>query len=226
MPTSPNGAVFLDHASYATVLVIAYIDEFGTAALHWDPRTIQLSVDDVAGGSISDTNFAKLMAAIAIVTTDRFFVNLRDFLPLCRSLCGGILDPTVLDFPEIEELAWGITEALLLSDQNEIPEFDPEIRAYIGEAAKREGILDPPDVLAIATGLNPGLRNQVISDYADQPQLQQAIVSVQESKNQEITEILKTNLTKLFAQLGNLQLDNGDTSKLLEKLAPSRASTR
>jgi hypothetical protein len=207
----------LEHPdTFATVLVTMLIDEYGTEALKWDPDTIAMELKDDFQADLPQENFDKLMIGIHLVTTDEFFWSTPNFVETCNILSGDTFDPRTWDPANTEEIAWGITEAMLLSPpENEEEPFTPEIRAYIGEILDQEGIINPPDVLRIAlrgeepTGL-PG-------EFTDDPLMHAAIYEVEEGKTDNVIKTIKENISALMAQLDSLSLKNGDASGSVQK---------
>jgi hypothetical protein len=225
--------------TYATVLLTLFADtagdekhngeKLGLKVLHWHPRTIRDYVDNAWDVTLTQTNFDKLMAGIAIVTTDLFFTNVDRFIKLCNVLCGSPLNPRVFEAADALECAWGCTEALLLDppdDKNPEP-FHSEVRHYIAQVLDDEGFVNPPDILKIALGSDRSA--QVAHAYRDDPETLRAIVAVQAEKNQEVENMLKGNLLALVGQLSALPLKHGDThdlekrvSKLIQDTTASR----
>ncbi len=222
------GAVFTDPAAYATCLVTVYLDEFGPDALLWHPHTAKLEVEENFGVTLTEANFGRLMAGVAVLTTDCFYKNVNDFMSLCRVMAGGLLDPGVWVPAAVEEVAWGVTEALLLSppDDDDQDPFSAEIRAYVGAVLDDEGFLKAPDVLGIAArrGGDPYARVRAL--YADSPDLLAAVEAVEEAKAGEVTGIVRDNLRRLLVQMSSLPLANGDPRELIEKLAPEAMSVK
>ena len=66
-------AVWRSDSSYATTLVICFIDTYGTEGLDWDPMTIRSEIEEDFSVKISNNTFNRLMAGINIVTTDQFY---------------------------------------------------------------------------------------------------------------------------------------------------------
>jgi hypothetical protein len=196
-------------------------DPPGSNCYTWHPATILLEVRDDFGVELPRPSFDRLMAGIHLVTSDAFYKNLPTFIEVANVLSGGLYDPTTWDPADATECAWGITEALLLGppdDEDEEPFADP-IRAYVGAVLDREGILDPPDVLRIATrkgGLGQSAR--VLSGI-DNPATAEAIKRTEAAKVGEITDHVRANLRMLVGQLEALDLAHGDARALAGKLA-------
>lgn len=198
-----------------------FLDAFGTEALQWDPGTIALEVEEEFNVDLPQSAFDKLMAAIHILTTDRFYKSLPDFITFCNVLDGEEYRPDVFDPADAEEVAWGITEGLLIAppDESDQEPFSDEIRAYIGAVLDKEGIINPPDILRIA--LRAARVSPSIGDFSDDPEMFNAVYDLESGKTEDInrTIVLRTQL--LAQQLGALQLQNGDAKKVAEILLAS-----
>ncbi len=137
--------------SFATTLLALFIDTYGTEGLDWDPMTIQSEIEQDFGVKVERSVFDRLMAGIAILTTDSFYKSLPDFIALCNVLAGDSYDPAVFDPADSAEIAWGMSEGMLISppeDDEENP-FSEDIVNYIAQTLKSEGLLTPPDVLKV-----------------------------------------------------------------------------
>lgn len=207
--------------TFATVLLTLFLDRFGMEALEWDPSTIALEIEEEFSVDLPRLNFDKLMVAIQILTADRFHKNLPDFIEFCNVLGGDIYDPHTFDPADAEEVAWGITESMLIAppDDADTDPFNDEIRAYIGMVLDQEGILNAPDVLRIA--LRKAHVSPSIEDFSDDPEMFSAIYAVEEGKTQEINQTIVTKTQILAAQLAALQLNNGNTQTVAKMLQDS-----
>lgn len=205
--------------AYATSLLILFIDRYGTEGMGWAPETIRLQVADDFGVELPKLNFDRLMAAIAVVTSDGFFKSLTQFTTLCCILAGDDFDPTQVSLPDVVESAWGVTEAMLLHppDFTEDPEpFCDDIRHFLAAILKNEGFVKPPDVLRIA--IDADLSDAVRSDYGDDPELFSAIYTNQTEKTNQVLDTLKENIQDLMTQIVALPLENGKTDDLANRI--------
>jgi len=207
--------------TFATVLLTLFLDRFGVEALEWDPSTIALEIEEEFDVDLPRLNFDKLMVAIQILTTDRFHKSLPDFIEFCNVLCGDIYDPHTFDPADAEEVAWGITESMLIAppDDEDNEPFTDEIRAYIGMVLDQEGIMNAPDVLRIA--LRKAHVSQSVEDFSDDPEMFSAIYDVEAAKTAEINQTIVTKTQILAAQLTALQLKNGNTQAVAKMLHDS-----
>lgn len=207
-----------DLNSFTTTLLTGLIDNYGTEFLFWHPETIRLETEDDYDFKWNVILFDRLMAGIALLTTDNFYKNLPDFIDLCNILSGSPITPGIFDPADALECAWGITEVLLLSPPDDEEPFNEEIRYYIGEILKQEGIIIPPDILRIAI-YDPNAKLHINNYYTDDPAMFNAIWDLEESKTNEINEIIKERLKLLIEQLENLKLLNGDVTTITRKMS-------
>lgn len=171
---------------------------------------------------LPQVNVDKIMAAINILTSDSFYKRLPDFVVLCNVLADDQFNPLVFDPADSAEMAWAITEAMLLSPPEGDEPFTDEIRHYIGYMLAEEGLVNPPDVLQIAM-YNTRMRDPIAVD-ADDPEMYAAFYKSQQSKSEEITQMLRRQINELFSELSSLHLKNGDTKELLKRMQGSGLS--
>jgi hypothetical protein len=207
-----------DPNTFATVLLTSFLDTFGNDALYWDPATIALEIEDEFDIELAEITFDKLMMAVTLLTTDKFYTSLPTFISVCNVLSGTPFDPTQFDPADSAEVAWGITEGLLIypPDTDAESPFSDEIRAYIGATLDGEGIINPPDVLRIA--LRTANVSTSLGDFSDDPVMFNAIHDMEAAKTGEIESIMDQNLHMLYNQLAQLKLQNGDTTQVLEAI--------
>jgi hypothetical protein len=211
--------------SYATTLIVVLYDLFGTEFLGggtagqepWAPETIRLEARDETGAEIPDHNMDKIMAGVTLLTTDLFYTRLSSFIDLCNVLADGEFNPELFDPATTAEMAWAITEAMLLDPPEDTESiFSDEIRRYIGEAAVNEALLVPPDVLQFAI-IEP-YNTDPAAEFSDDPEMYNAVWDSQRAKSDEVTQMLKRELMELFAQVSALPLRNGNAKNLQDRL--------
>jgi hypothetical protein len=207
--------------TFGIVLLTVFLDRFGVEALQWDPATIVLEVEEEFDVDLPQCAIDKLMAAINILTSDSFYNNLPDFITFCNILSGDTYRPDMFDPADSAEIAWGITEGLLIAPPEDDADgpFNDEIRGYIGAVLDSEGIITAPDVLQIA------LRKSNVSDaanqFSDDPEMFNAIFDTEAGKSAEINGILQQKAIMLVEQLQALQLQNGKTDSVVRMLSES-----
>lgn len=184
----------------------------------WHQSTFRSEIHDTFGVKAPPAVIDKIMAAATIVTTDLFFKNLRCFVPLANILAGDEHDHGVWDKADAVECAWAITEALLLEppDPGDTKVFADEIRHYISAVLKDEGFVTPPDVLKIA--IDADFASKVNYDFADDPEMFDSIYKIQAGKTEDVTSLIRSNLSELREQLLDLPLQNGSTVELEQRI--------
>ena len=207
--------------TFATVLLTMFLDRFGTEALEWDPATIALEIEEEFDVDLPQLSLDRLIVAIQILTTDRFFKRLPDFIAFCNVLDGDPFQPDTFDPADAEEVSWGITEALLISPpEDDDPEpLTDEIRSYIGAVLDSEGILNAPDILRVA--LRMVKVAPAMKDFSDDPEMFSAIYDVEAGKTEDINQSIRFKTELLTEQLAALQLKNGSTQRVAEMLRKS-----
>jgi hypothetical protein len=198
---------------FATTLVAMFLDAYGSEALSWEPLAIEIQIEEDNGLEIPRENFERLMAAIAILTTNSFFLSVVDFARLCVILSGNSVPSDILALPDSDDIAWGVTEALLLSPPETENPFNEEITAFMGKVLDAEGIITPPDVLRIATRDNK-LVDRVQYDFSDDPVMFNAMFDMETSKTETINAIVTGRMLALVNQLSKAGLKNANTESM------------
>jgi len=215
--TSQSSAVFANPASLTTTLITLFVDAYGTEGFSWSPETIVMEVEDDFRVKLPRTVKDRLLAGVNLITSDDFYKSLPDFINYCNVLSGDSYDPTQWDPADSAEIAWGITEGLLLSPPDEEDEnpFTDEIVAYIGKVLDEEGIINPPDVLKIAIrdvpGFSPG-------EFSDDPIMFNAVHDFETHKTESINTAVKQGLHTLAQQLDALSLQDGNTKDAVARM--------
>jgi hypothetical protein len=178
--------------------------------MEWDPETIALEIEDDHNIELPRLVHDRLMTAIALQKTDAFYSSLPDFIAFCNVLAGtpygGSFDPA-----DALEVAWGLTEALLIYPPDSDDPFNDEIRSYIGQALDREGIMQAPDILQIALrDVDPP---DIQAEFSDDPTMFNAIYDMEASKTDDINRAIRENLRELVGQLQALPIKHGDATK-------------
>lgn len=214
-------ALWTSPQTFASVLLTVFLDRFGMEGLSWEPNTITLEIEEEFDVELPQSVLDKLMAAISILTSDTFYVSLPDFITFCNVLSGDTYRPDMFDPADSAEVAWGITEGLLISppEEEQTGPFSDEIRAYVGAVLDQEGIINAPDVLQIA------LRKANVSDaanqFSDDPEMFNAVYDVEAGKSAEINSIITEKVKMLLGQLRAITLNNGNTTTVAKTIEQS-----
>lgn len=203
--------------TFATTMLLLFVDRYGVEGFTWDPETIVMEINEDFDVQISQGNLDRLMAGISIVTGEDFFQSLPDFVYLCNILNGDLFDPAEWDPADAEDIAWGVTEAWLLSPPEDDEPFTEEIRAYIGQVLDAEGLTNPPATLRFALrDRDPTVAIQ--NDFSDDPELFSTIQGFEQSKTDDVNRHVQESLAALNLQLSRLPLRSGDARDVLHKV--------
>lgn len=209
--------VWTSPESFTTTLLTLFIDTYGTEGTTWSPETVLLQIEEDFQIPLPQANYDRLLAGINLLTTDSFYQSLPDFITWCNILAGDSYDPNLWDPADAGEVAWGITEAMLLAPPDEDEPFADDIRAYIGAVLDQEGIIDPPDVLRLAIRDRDPSMN-LPDEYSDDPTMFGAIYGAQADRGQALTDLLTDGLRRLSQQLDALPLREGDTKNVVKRM--------
>lgn len=216
-PRRLHQKILLDEDTYATTMLVLFLDRYTVEGLEWHPETIRMQIEADLGIEMPKHSLDKLMAAIAVVTTNYFYRDLIRFIELSNILSGDDFDPSVFDPADSAEMAWAVTEVLLLSPPEEDEWFEEEIRDYVSEMLLSEGFIKLPKVLKNVA--SKGFEEKTdLGGFEDDPEMFQAIYQSQEEKANEIDALVQDNLNELLAQLEGLQLRNGQTDGMVRRL--------
>ena len=211
--------VWADERSYATTLLTAFLDVYGADGLQWRPETIYEEIKDDFRVAMKDGPFSRLMAGIAILTTDRFYTSLPEFIHLCNVLSGDSYNPRMWDPAELDEVTWGVVEATIIYPLDQGESYSPEIIGYIKMLMELTGVAFPPKALVTFTpGLAREIRDLDVNFELGGPELSEAIAQVQSLKAAEVDAIVLQKLDELISQLESLELDSGTTKGIREIL--------
>lgn len=191
--------------TYALVLIAILLDNYGTEWLSWEIDTIEMELQDDFYVDIPQINCDKIQALMTVMTSDIPYRDWVAFNMTCEALNDNDVDAAVFDPVAPEELAWGLTQMAMVEDNNTRPEFDDEVKRYIGVILAEHGIHNPPDVLRLAI-----MPKTVSSGMDSDPILNRAMFDKHAENNSFIMDYLNGNLTRLMEQLNSVPLQHRD----------------
>jgi len=200
-----------DEQTYATVLLIILLDQFGTEMFEWEPETVRMEISDVYGAKLSQLNEDKVWSMITALTTNQFYVSLEVFTATCDSLSNDLHDFGVMTPNTPFELAWAITEVLLsdpFDDEHPNGEFSNEIERYVGVVLTENGILEPPKMLGFAEYASENPVLDLDTAFVDDPDMFEAAWGKQQADKQAIEKNVQVNLQALLQSIATLPLEN------------------
>lgn len=216
MPVSQaTRQLWLSADTFTTVLLTDFVDRYGTEAMTWLPETIAIELEEDLGIELPQVSLDKLLTGISLLTTDSFYESLPDFVNWCNILAGDTYDPNLWDPADAAEIAWGVTEAAIIAIPSSDKPFCTEIIAYIQVVLDAEGVNTPPAVLR---GCGIKSRPLAADDFADDPAMYAGVYDIAAARDNGLQQSVVTAMSTLLTQLSQLQLQNGSTENIAEKL--------
>lgn len=160
-------AALLDAATYATVLHVILLSQYGEDIYEVDPIELYARLKDDFGVQLPEANEQRIQAILLATSTDAFYDDVRAFVATCNTLLAG--DPGFEDMDELSvaEIFWGLYEVELNHGEEEPC---PEIQALIAkevdeEAEDSTGVeeLRPNYVLRELAEHRTNLRKQLVA---------------------------------------------------------------
>jgi hypothetical protein len=221
--TAGAAAVLTDDGCFATPLLLFALDRLGPQMLGskddpeagpWHPAAVRAGVEDEIGRPLPPRNFDRLMAAVMLVTTDRFWREPRAFVHAANVFSGEAFDPDgAFDPADVHECAWAAAEALLLDPPEKPAEgFGPEVVGYVRTRLKFEGWTRVPDVFRMAGDfgeLTPPLLTGADAETA---------AAGAEAQLAALERLLADGFKRVIEQVLALDLHEGSTKKLADRL--------
>ena len=194
---------------FGTSLLIACIDDWGTECVSWEPETLEMTIREKYG-DVDEDSLQRLYAAISVMTSDMFMVDVSALCMICTVLdfergADDMFEPAGLD-----EVMWGLTEARMILGGLDDRKFSDEVRIYIGKLMDEEGLTKAPKTLEFATPKKGGPSPEV---FADLPELSQMFEEDQEVSKEALDEAAITKLNRLLDQINSLKLATSDMSE-------------
>lgn len=205
--------------TFATTALVTFIDRYGDEALNWEPETVELEIETDFRVDIHPAVFDRLMAGIALLRDNSFYIRLPDFMHICGVLSGERVAPETVPVLEVSDVAWGVTEALLLSPpdtDNLKKEFDPEIVGFVENLLNYYRFISAPDsLLKLVTAENlkfiePGFEND--------PNMFAGMYQNTRAQIDEVNEIVKGRLVGLCTQLKILPLESQKSAQKVTQI--------
>ena len=186
--------------TFASTLLVLMIDRFEKTFLSgeegpWTAEMLRIEIKEQFGVAIPDDNLGKLIAGIALLTTDNFFRSLPSFLFTIHGLLGDGTDWSYAEPIDLEDLAWAMMEATLLFPPQEEDLFDSQIVAYCKTMVRREGLLAPPSVLTFA---------KEEEAYGNITPYDENVMKEQADRTNAINEYIEEQLEVLIRQIASI----------------------
>lgn len=125
----------------------------GTQWMVWEPQTLWIELSK-QGIDISEGNRSQIMAARALISTQRFWYDANVFEKTCTAFNNEEIQADALEDAPVAYITWAVWEAEEILKHHELShdvEFDREPIEYTGVQLFREGFVIPPPGLSWAS---------------------------------------------------------------------------
>jgi len=217
-----------DETMLGTSLLLICVDTFGLSFFDWEPETFDLDCKYAFGAELPQVNKDKIWALVTALTTNLFYISLETFMPICNALNDSQADFRAYDPVDSEEAAWGIIEVLL----NDPPDkgedvsvrFSHEIKRYVGLTLSSEGVTTPPRILAPFVEYNEDPEEKAGIELGPDETMLNMYEDRQSRERDDIESYISQRLDLLSAQIQQLPLQSGDTTRISEYLQQIRTA--
>lgn len=159
-------AALNDAATYATVLHVIMLAQYGEDIYEVDPLELYARLKDDFGANLPEANEQRIQAILLATSTDAFYDDIRVFTATCNTLLAGDPGFESMDELSVAEIFWGLYEVELNHGEEEpCPEIQQMIAREVDEEAEDStGIeeLRPNYVLRELAEHRTNLRKQLL----------------------------------------------------------------
>lgn len=190
-----NWTQLTDNRIFATPVVLALVAEHGTDVITYEPETIRECLKQ-HNPNVSESVVTRVNAALGLFTSNAFWQDPATFNIVCRALnrsARPLAAPA-----DIEDMAWGVTEAEFLL-------FDPEdneanvsnvassaVAKYVAVALTKEGMYTAPDALSFAHPVRPsGLVDMPDQALSVQQRADAEAANINQNTSDQMRELLR-----------------------------------
>jgi len=194
-----------------TTLLIMVLDSYGQEVFDMDPQAFRQEIEEGFGLSdIPAISTDKVWALWSSLTTDLVHMDVSTFMNTANLLSGTPMSYDVFDIADVYECAWAITELTML-DSSTPERLGPDVRRYIGEVCKEQGLYRPPPVLAKVADMGPGDFAANVESHADTQEAMQMMIQNQLTFQADVKAYVDRRTAKMMLELNNTPLVNKDT---------------
>jgi hypothetical protein len=141
-----------DSTTFTTSILALLADHFGGMEFaNWDPLTVNLQISEDFHIDTPQFLLDRINAGSCLFTSPLFHRSLEAFSQMCNVFNFGAISSEVMVPADLDDVLWGVTEAMLLEgEQFDEEGFSHNIARYVGVLLMEEGIQQPPSVLRFA----------------------------------------------------------------------------
>ena len=194
-----------------TTLLIMVLDSYGQEVFDMDPQAFRQEIEEGFGLSdIPAISTDKVWALWSSLTTDLVHMDVSTFMNTANVLNGTLMSYDVFDIADVYECAWAITELTML-DISTPERLGSDVRRYIGEVCKEQGLYRPPPVLAKVADLGSEDFAANVESHADTQEAMQMMIQNQLAFQADVKAYVDRRTAKMMLELNNTPLVNKDT---------------
>jgi len=186
-----------DPYAFATVLNKICLDLFTSEYYNWEPETVEDELKKITE-FIADINLDKIQAVSTLVSTEQFYNYYEPFEAICN--CFNSEEPRFEVATPLYSvnLCWGLMEASLNDSEefNKPDPFSPEVKAYIQQIFKKDGLSKVPQFVLDKFPLK-GIEYEI-------PDLDAVQIRYQKEFEVELYEIMRTRVDRIKNSLSLL----------------------
>jgi len=205
--------ILKDPEIFATTALALAIDEFGTECTEWDPDVFQLELKEAFSVDAGDELLDRLLAAISVLASNSFFVDVMAFTTTCNSLNRGVVMSDTWVPADLDDILWGVTEVrFLMGEHYSEDDYSHDVKRYVGMMLQQQGIKKIPSVLKFAE-MEEELTD-IYEAYDGDAVMEQAFWDSQQEDKDQLEAQNIDKMDQYMAQLRTLPL----TSEWLDQL--------
>lgn len=192
----------------ASVLVAIAVDEFGGDFFTYEIEVVSDCLSRNFQAVIPEDNIDKLQAMQTIYTTNGMYMSLPTFLALVDALNGNGVDFGYVDLPEVKEVAWALTEALMnVPDEDMDNLLHPDIEVFIRALMKEEGFTKVPSSLGFVKDLDVP---EIKDTFLDDPIMYDTYDQNKRAEANAVDEFVSSKVLSIIEALKVIPLKNRD----------------
>lgn len=196
----------LNNDSFVTSLALVAMKNLGEEALTMDPLIVRDAMEEILGiQQMPQRMFDKLNCGLTLLGTEAYTKTIEGFLQMTACMNGDVLESDVASMCTIEDCAWGVWEYINLNgdittDGKPSEEFSEDIKVYIREAAKLEGLYKLPNWLSFAEPV------AALPDLTDDMNVFNIFMSRQEDTISTMNKYVTDRMAELSNELNRLRV--------------------
>ena len=202
--------LWLGRDTIGSSLLTLVLDSYGQEIFELDPTAFRKELEEgFQVADIPEVNTDKVWTLWLALTSDLVHQDVSTFINAANVLNGTPLSYDVFDIADVYECAWAITELTML-DPETPNRLSPEVKRYIGEVCKEQGLYRVPGALKAVADL--GARDyaaNVESHATDSVELQ-VMFKAQQEFSQDVIRYVNRQANKLMIELNGAPLLNKD----------------